>query len=353
MTATENTPLDQNLSTTPTRKPFWWRLGFTLYRLSIIPVMAYGVGMTLLLVLRWVIGEQWVVIAYLNNFLQLMLAPAPILLIISLVLRRRNLALSLVLPTVYLVLFYAVFFLPRSAPQVPADAPRLTILTYNLKADNWFVDHLLRVIREADTDVVAMQELIPQAAELFEKELADQYPYQAFHINPENPYEGQGILSRYPIVADEYWTIHRGHQRVELDVNGERIILCNTHPIQPLSTSDGLQMRHEEIQAVLTRATAETGRVLLMGDFNLPDQAEDYGRITTHFRDTWREVGSRLGHTFPTRGTRIMGIRIMRPFFRLDYIFLSDHFQALSARVWPDRGRSDHYPLYAELALID
>jgi endonuclease/exonuclease/phosphatase (EEP) superfamily protein YafD len=114
--------------------------------------------------------------------------------------------------------------------------------------------------------VVALQELSQPMADHLAAALAAEYPYQAAHTRANEPVPGQGVLSRYPIVDDEYWRVHLATQRVTLDVDGQTVVFYNAHPIMPLSRG-GFDRRAEEMTDLLARAADETGPMLLAGDF--------------------------------------------------------------------------------------
>ena len=134
---------------------------------------------------------------------------------------------------------------------------------------------------------------------------------------------------------------------------------ANAYPLHPGMANDGFSTRPrgQEIDVVLEFATTDTGAVLIMGDFNMTDQNEDYQRITARFRDSFHEVGAGMGFTFPDLSSFQslpdywpLPIRLF-PFLRLDYIFHNASFRPISARVWSTAGGSDHRPVWAELAL--
>ncbi len=98
----------------------------------------------------------------------------------------------------------------------------------------------------------------------------------------------------------------------------------------------------------LSRVDAGGAPVMLLGDFNMTDQFDEYGRITQTYVDVYREAGEiGFGFTYPS-GRRYP----LPPLLRLDYIFRDDHFRGLSARAWPESGSSDHRPVVAALAFL-
>jgi endonuclease/exonuclease/phosphatase (EEP) superfamily protein YafD len=200
-----------------------------------------------------------------------------------------------------------------------------------------------QLIREVNADVVALQEVNRAGYFYLYDTLADIYPHQAFH--PDSAPPGQAVISKYPILEDNYWQVERAHQRVLLDFNGTPITLYNVHPVhfnlsrRALLSFEG-QLR--EIDDIIDRVTHEEGVLLIVGDFNTTDQTEMYGRFAQLYGDAFRAVGSGFGLTFPA----------WLPLARLDYVFYNTAFVPLEARVWAAAGGSDHHPLYVRLILV-
>lgn len=317
---------------------------------------AYGASVTIFLVARVLVGERWQIIALFNSGAHLLLLPSILLLPLAVLLRRVATIALVTPPLVAFLLSYAVMFMPRNVPTVAAGEP-LAVLTYNLKSQADDLDAALDTIFDADADVVALQELSQPMADALATALADAYPYQAHHAMPGNPIPGQGLLSRYPIVTDAYWRVNLAMQRVTLDVAGTTVALYNAHPPQPIS-QNGFAMRAEDTSDLLARAGRETGPVILMGDFNMSDQSEDYGRLSAVYQDAYHAAGWGMGFTFPATVPYFGGGRyapsffsLVPPLIRLDYVFHNSAFTTVDAQVWPESGGSDHLPLYVELVL--
>lgn len=305
---------------------------------------AYGLNLALFLLLRWTVGESWPLVAFFNSFLHLLILPAPPLLLIFLARRQWRIAALLIPAALVFVTAYGPLFLPRTVEAQPA-APRLRVMLYNMHKDTQDLDTLLSIMRESRADVIALQELNPQVAAAIESELGALYPHQALH--PKEDFAGQGLLSRFPILEDAFWVIELGHQRVKLDMGQSSVVLYNTHPVHPFRRwSFDSEVRNREIGELLRRAAQESGPVIIAGDLNMTDQAEHYAQLTARFMDVWRAVGRGLGHTFP----EIRGLPLLA---RIDYIFISPHFRALDAQIWPTSGGSDHRPLWADLVLVE
>ncbi|MBI1277881.1 MAG: hypothetical protein GC179_07115 [Anaerolineaceae bacterium] len=329
------------------RRSMLRRIGMNTY---IALVGGYGLNTTLYLLLRAIIGERWNIIGFFNSYFHLLILPAVVLLPLSLILRRRWLVIELAAPFFFFISTYGGQFLPRSI-NVPAEAPRLHLRSFNINKDNQQVDQMLRVIRESDADVVAIQELSPWVAQAADEQLAQFYPYRALH--PQTDFSGQGVLSRFPLSNDEFWQINLGHQHVDMDWNGQTITLFNVHPIHPLRgfRFDG-EARAMEVNDVLRRAGSVTTPLLIVGDFNMTNLSDDYAHVTDHYSDTYEQVGWGMGFGFPNFANAFH-IRFVPPLARIDYIFHDTHFQPLEIHVGSDSAGSDHFPVYATFALVN
>lgn len=303
---------------------------------------AYGLSVTGFLIFRLLIGEeQWVVTGIFNSFLHLLILPALLLFPLALLMRRRELVALTVMPFGALMLWYAPVFL-NTPPNVGDDVPRLTVATHNIATYRNDAAQVVAVIREMDADIVLLQELGHSISAVLDTELAEAYPYRAL-VPQRNSIRGQGMLSRYPIVDDAEWfDFGYAPQRVVLDVNGTQVAVYNTHMTFPFG-ENRLTQRRTDTQRLVELATAEPMPVIVAGDFNLTEHHGDYDRLTTHFTDAYRQAARAFGWTYSPFEGIALG--------RIDYIFHSDVFTATSARVWSHAGGSDHFPVWAELAL--
>ncbi|MBZ0287779.1 MAG: endonuclease/exonuclease/phosphatase family protein, partial [Anaerolineae bacterium] len=264
----------------------------------------------------------------------------------------------LVLPCATFLVIYSPQFLPQNIP-VPADARPITLLTYNLQAEEDLLEPMVEVIRDSGADIVALQEMSGNMAGRLDEALAELYPYRALHP-VTSPFHGRGILSQYPLLDDhtgpEEYPIPMRLQRVEVDVEGATVTIYNMHAPPSVPIFEGpydVGPRNQQLADLVEMARQESGAVLLMGDFNSTDLDENYARITAHFADTFREVGWGLGFTNPDwqHDNPRRGPSWMPMYQRIDYVFHNSFFTPVEARVWPSSGGSDHRPLYVVLAL--
>jgi endonuclease/exonuclease/phosphatase (EEP) superfamily protein YafD len=312
-------------------------------------VGAYGMSVTGFMLLRLVLGEVSI-LAYMTAILHLMLIPAVILLPLMLLWRKWLPSLMLLVPVGVFLVNYGPQFLPRSTAAAAAgDSAELTVLSYNIHAQNRNFEQIISLIAQADADVVALQEYSRTADTVLPEALLTEYPYQARHASTQvwsdgtESYDGQAVFSRYPITADAFWTIGLGHQRVEINWNDQTIALYNLHPIHIFSTRS---IRAQEVDDIVRRSQAETLPHLLVGDFNMTDLSADYARITAGYGDAYRAMGWGLGWTFPD-GQGVRQVQQLVPLARIDYLFYDEHWQTLRTAVLPSSGGSDHRPVLA------
>jgi endonuclease/exonuclease/phosphatase (EEP) superfamily protein YafD len=271
------------------------------------------------------------------------------LVIVALLLRAPRLTLGCLIAAAGWGLFYVPYLLPRDAAQ-PVSESDFTILTFNLKAATQNIDTLVEIIEDTDTDIVALQELSVPTAAQFEAALSDDYPEMAFYArNPGN--SGAGVMSRFPIEADEFWQNSEiegalGNVRTEIDINGTSIALYSVHPRPPVSFDAGftLDAHSEEVNVLMDRLSNETLPTIIAGDFNMTPWMDEYDQVSARYVDTFREAGATtFGFTFPAG-------KVNFPLIRLDYVFHDESFVGVDSHPWKSSGESDHQPFWTSLA---
>jgi endonuclease/exonuclease/phosphatase (EEP) superfamily protein YafD len=84
--------------------------------------------------------------------------------------------------------------------------------------------------------------------------------------------------------------------------------------------------------------------VLLLCDCNATPRSRQYTLLDGVLDEAFGAQGWGLGLTHPADPF---------PVFRIDYVWYTHDFAALDAKVWPDSGTSDHYPVWGRLVLRD
>lgn len=332
-----------------------------LVRLITAGGIVYGGLVSILILLRYTIGERPLIpgfgspVGMFNSMLQIALTPALIFVLLFVLLRRRW-ALMIQLPAVILfTTLYGGNFIPRGTPVAAADAaelPTLTLLAYNVYAANTDAPAVLAIIRNANADLVLLQELTEPMSAALTAALTDEYPHQ--RVYPEGlSVAGAGVLSRYPISAEETWHNIMSQQRMVLQVGAETITVFNVHPPIPyLFGADGTR-RSQVLADILDRAATVPGRVIIAGDFNMGDGSEDYRKVAARYTDAFKVAGYGFGLSFPDWSRYPLPYGFVPVLARLDYVFYSPGFRAVEAWTSHTSGGSDHRPVYVELALTE
>ncbi|MCL4252879.1 MAG: endonuclease/exonuclease/phosphatase family protein [Anaerolineae bacterium] len=316
-------------------------------------VGAYALTVFLSLLVHFFLDETVSdVVALTNSMIHFTTLGAIILLPITLMLRRRDLALMLLPSAIFWLAWAIPQFLPKNIPQTPPDATEITVLTYNLLARMEYPDDIRRIITEADADIVVLQELNALTAEMLQRDMRDDYRYMELH---PGGIPGVGIISRYELSDCILWEEVFQHQRCEVIIGDETVILYNVHPMSPL-TVDGFNRRRRDLASILARISADVDAgltIIAAGDWNMTPLSDGYAQMREYLNDSYADVGQGLGFTyrlhnlgrFPLLGGE--GV----PVVRIDYVFYTAPLIAQEAQVWHENGLSDHIPLWVRLAL--
>jgi vancomycin resistance protein VanJ len=318
-------------------------------------VAGYTLGVTLPLFVSLVFGDRWWPVALYNTFAHLLWIPALMLVPLLLILRRWRAALLVLPPALAFLLIFGIRFLPRPVPEVTGRPSPLSVMTYNIQwRDSNYAD-TISIIENADAEIVAIQELGMEAANILEAELLDRYPYSELHPQDWGIY-GQGIFSKYPISSSnlsDYWQSEGsfGNQRAVIEYKDLELAVYNVHPVHPRVSGRFFDpgLRAIGISDILqTIDQDDFSYMILLGDFNMPELSSDYRAITASFSDVYGEAGQGLGLTYTYNYGRLYGL--LPPILRLDYIFTGSYISPRAAQVLPSGG-SDHRPVYAELSV--
>ncbi len=208
-------------------------------------------------------------------------------------------------------------------------------------------DRIMRVLREIDADVIALQEAdlrIGERASVIDRAAIKDSPWQPVEIakRPRSlGWHGNALLVRkeYRVLDAQPLDLPtlepRGAARGDIEVSGIRIRVIGMH----LDLS-GLR-RRDQIKAVLGHAEqcAPVCPTVLMGDFN---QWGNRSGAMQEFRQNWHVLDT--GRSFPAR----------QPIARLDRIVTSDEWGCVEQHVHHSATAtqaSDHLPVVASLEL--
>jgi endonuclease/exonuclease/phosphatase (EEP) superfamily protein YafD len=307
------------------------------------------------------LGDSLWWLALLNIFAPYLFLPLILLLPLNFISRWRLLWI-LSLPLLIFAWLYGQLFLPGWP--VATNGQHLSVMSFNIWGASRTPATARVILANGSPDIVAIQELRPRMAKIMLKELEGVYKYQVLQAVGGN--RGMGVLSRYPLkevdashLRASEWQI----QIVEVEVNDRIITVYNCHPRSfdvlfyikhGLPMARPMEAAYQRREALIARLIQDiAGRstpVIVLGDFNSTDRSDVYALLTSALDNTHQETGWGFGHTYPAQGGGFQGIPILPRQLRLDMIFYSDEFVALSSRVSAIHGESDHLPVVAELA---
>jgi len=240
----------------------------------------------------------------------------------------------------------AVFL--RSTPLFGREP--LRVATYNIFAGNPDLERSVRVILDADIDLVALQEVSHRHIDVLTSRLSERFPYRFF---PESGHsDGPALLSRVPLANERYRPSKRGLNGfafAEIDFDGRQVQVGNLHldPIRTWTLAYKLTVPWQVLwqgahhRSELTQVSAELRPMMatiILGDLNTiaskaaPEEFTRWGLI-----DSYAAIHPH-GNSVATHRAAILGISVGR---RIDFIFHSRELRTVDSELI--RGEpSDH-----------
>lgn len=344
------------------------RVSSFLHRLPALAASLYALAMAVYLALRLLFGDGFWWLSLLNTFAHLLFLPLLPLLALAALARSRAGTLRLLPLAVVGGMWFAPYFLPKA--QNESSGIRLQTVSFNVWGHNHDLSQIEAWIRATNADIVLLQEISPAYAQAELPHLRDLYPYQSSQSDPSR-WGGNITLSRYPILTEDYIDLQTPETppplRVVLDVEGYSVAVYNVHLAWPARQHPRLSLpissfylkvalgfddraRNQQITHLIEHLQNEPYPYIVAGDFNMSASSATYQRLAAAMQDSFREVGSGLGTSWPVSSARGLPA-FVPPLIRIDYIWHSAHFRALTAQAGPRLG-SDHLPVLAGLELL-
>jgi vancomycin resistance protein VanJ len=198
--------------------------------------------------------------------------------------------------------------LPRAGSS--PDAMQLHVVTWNLEVGSRPGVDTAEMIGRSPADIVAVQELRPNAAAAIDADpaIVARYPYRI--LVPRDDVGGMGLLSRLPLTRPTF-QLDPIIQSARMDLGGgRRLAIVNVHPFHAeleRAGSVGLPVgldparRNADLQDIRSRieASIQAGTsVILLGDLNTATSEPAFDRFVQGLRDVHREVGNGPGWTW-------------------------------------------------------
>ncbi|CAM5501814.1 Endonuclease/exonuclease/phosphatase family protein OS=Streptomyces tendae OX=1932 GN=GUR47_03195 PE=4 SV=1 [Streptomyces tendae] len=197
------------------------------------------------------------------------LGPVVVVLLVLGLARRSAFALvALLLPAAAWTYHFGGLLLPAPGP----GADDLVVVQHNVSDVNTDPVGTARALVRAGADLVALEELVPPASELYARTLAAAYPYRAVRgtvgLWSKYPLTGSRSLDIRPRGIEEEW--ERGLRTVAHTPRGEVAVHVAHLPSVRIRASGLASSRRDESADLLGDALAaeELRRVVLLGDLN-------------------------------------------------------------------------------------
>ncbi|WP_084038601.1 endonuclease/exonuclease/phosphatase family protein [Demequina sp. NBRC 110053] len=237
---------------------------------------------------------------------------AAVAVVLAVVGRSAVLAAAAVIVAMPVVLWNAPLW---TSGAVPAGPRALTVATVSMTFGQADPHAVVALVRDHEVDVLAIQELTPEAAEaLVAAGLEDELAHDAAY--PEPGFTGTGLWSREPLLSE---TAVPGFVsrtiRAELDAVGGLTVVA-PHPAAPGP------WRHEgwsaDTTALVSLLDGIDGPTLVVGDLNLTrDHRAFRDLLDQGLIDAVDQAGAGLPMTFPEQRTAF-------PFVAIDHVLARD-----------------------------
>ncbi|WP_083982216.1 endonuclease/exonuclease/phosphatase family protein [Actinomadura hibisca] len=269
----------------------------------------------------------------------------PVLLAGALWRRSASAVVALALPVVVWLNLFGGLLGDRSHP-----GGDFTVASHNVGADNRDPAGTARALASSGADVLALQELAPQALGTYKKELAKAYPHHTVQGTV-------GLWSRRPLSNTRPVDIRMDYGPLAATKPAEAKLPDNRALRTTVATARGplvvyvahlasvrvnpkagfgTAQRDRGVQALAEAVAAERNeRVVLLGDLNGSTGDRAFNAMTSRLRSAQDAAGAGFGFTWPA------GF----PMVRIDQILVRG-VQPVNARVLPATV-SDHLPVAA------
>jgi vancomycin resistance protein VanJ len=250
---------------------------------------------------------------------------------VGLLVRRRWPVLTAALLVLAIALRFGSDWVSLPGATSAGDATHLAVITWNLEVASRPGADTAAILRQQDADLVAVQELRPDAAAAIDAdpELVARYPYRV--LVPRDDVGGMGLLSRLPILTSSFHLDPVVQEATIQLGSGGRLAIVNAHPfhaefdtiastevpmgIDPSRRNADLLAIRSRIDALITTRLP----VVMLGDLNTAASEPAFDRFVTGLRDVHRDVGIGPGWTWRPIRLEFLGVGLVR----IDHVVVS------------------------------
>jgi endonuclease/exonuclease/phosphatase (EEP) superfamily protein YafD len=234
----------------------------------------------------------------------------------------------------------------------------IKVMSYNLFFKNKRPNQSIAIIKNANPDIIFIQELTPKWAAEIDKTLGETYKYKM--TKPLRGTHGIGIYSKHKISNQEFLNNSSKKpyaQIVDLTIEDKTIQLINTHLASPAIAFENkdkffslfarnYQIRKKQIKELNNLASSGSKRYdcqLLVGDLNTLHSEPIFKMLKFRWTNSSNGLFRWMKFNFP-HSSRI------KPIVTLDYIMGKGKMKFLESKVIKG-GSSDHLALLVNLKI--
>ncbi|MFF6882177.1 endonuclease/exonuclease/phosphatase family protein [Streptomyces sp. NPDC012421] len=258
----------------------------------------------------------------------------PVLLLLALLRRSATALIALLLPAVVWLNLFGGLVADKST-----SGGDLTVATHNVNADNPDPEGTARQLAASGADVLALEELKADMVPVYERALAEKYPYHSVQGTV-------GLWSRLPLRDPRPVDIHMGWTRAMratvVAPQGELRVYVAHLPSVRVNLDAGFTANQRDTSAdALGAAIAgdRAERIVLLGDLNGTMNDRALNAVSAQLRSTQGAAGDGFGFSWPASF----------PMARIDQILVRG-VEPVSSWALPET-KSDHLPLAARITL--
>ncbi|MBW1596507.1 endonuclease/exonuclease/phosphatase family protein [Streptomyces sp. JJ38] len=311
------------------RGPGIWRRGLVLAVLAVL----LGVVLALHARVPNAVGNLGSLV---ETFLPWFGLGVPVLFGCALLRRSMTALAALLLPAVVWTGLFGGLLTAKSSTSGDAD---LTVLTHNVDAGNADPQGTAEALVASEVDVLALEELPARSTDVYERALAEAYPY---HVVKGTI----GVWSRYPLSDTAPVDIKIGWTRAlrtTVDTPDGKVAVFAAHlPSVRVKLRAGFTAgQRDDAAEQLGRAIAREPleHVVLLGDLNGTMNDRALAPVTAQMRSTQGAAGDGFGFSWPASF----------PMARIDQIMVRG-LEPVASWSLPSTG-SDHLPVAASVRL--
>lgn len=225
---------------------------------------------------------------------------------------------------------------------VPSDASRVSVVQLNVDYANKNLNPAMSYIKNANADLVCLEEVTEAMVPHLVDGLKDKYPYY-FSAARRDSF-GLMVFSKHqcPMQAHEFGQVGFPCIVTKMEVAGKPVTVVAVHTIPPYDEAP-LSTRNAEMMGIAKDRRLLGERYLICGDLNCTTWSPYFQDMLNagQLHDSMMGFGVQ-----PSWPMQVVVLQIP-----IDQVLSSKQFVTLQRKIGPSVG-SDHFPLFAELALV-